>query len=960
MSSIGDVFLRLLLDDSDFEQQVVAKAQKAGNKAGLSMGQQFTAGMAKGAAQLGQSLAGIGQNLTKAGSAMTRNLTLPILAAGAATANFALDFDTTLRRVVGLTDVTADEIGGIRDQILALGPAVGKGPQELAEAFYFVASAGFKAQEAMDVLKVAAESSASGLGDTQTIAQVLGAVINAYGKENITAARAADILTEAVSQGTAEADAFAGVVGRVVPVAASLGVSFDQVAAALAGMTLSGISADEAATSLRQIMVSLLKPSNEANDALAAMGLSAEGLRAELREKGLLATLRTLEAAFAGNESATAAVFGNVRALVGIQNLLGLSSEQLDQVFGKVNDSLGRQAEAYKDTEGPQRDMARSMADLQATAITLGNDVLPTAVEVLGQIAAGAKEVAKWWKSLDADTRKQIVQWLAWVAVAGPVLLLAGKLASGLGAIFKVIGFLLGSKGIPALVGSMSKARLGMLGWVGVILAVTAALDAATPAVSDFFDTLVSGKKANKVLHDLNDLTGDMLKAQVLRAWGVSAKQFVTVLERAGGDVEDAFNAIKDNAGDVGKAMEQLAVDSDTAFHGMVSGFGRNLKEARAAVRSEGEGIPHDLAATLVDGQFVVGPAAVVMVDPIAEAVEKAKQDVADAANDLLHTLASILSSHPQELRDAAQSMIDDILHPFPDAKHILTIESILARKEWVTGLTSPDSGDRARTAEYLKGLLTEFETLAPGVLESGKDIPPALQAGIDSTLAALTTYLQTTVIGGITDPFDLADELDRMGYDGLAGYVRGLERARIDKLQTTGGLILRDTKIALFDDYYQEGYDAATSYAQGLAAGGKTAVTYVQDFTGKIASLLRFSGSPDYTHSREAGEGVGKSWMQSLASSIASLLPTISQAVGKVAGTLMAQPMGLATAGVPSMAGVASAGVQATSGSSTVNNTWNLTVNGVPYTFKSRDDFIKALDAVGRFGGSDGRLPGG
>jgi hypothetical protein len=43
--------------------------------------------------------------------------------------------------------------------------------------------------------------------------------------------------------------------------------------------------------------------------------------------------------------------------------------------------------------------------------------------------------------------------------------------------------------------------------------------------------------------------------------------------------------------------------------------------------------------------------------------------------------------------------------------------------------------------------------------------------------------------------------------------------------------------------------------------------------------------------------------------------------------------------------------------GPSTVNNTWNLTVNGVPYTFNNRDDFIKALDGLSAFG--DGRLSG-
>jgi len=283
---------------------------------------------------LQKGLTNIGRAMSEAGGRMTTGITLPVLAIGAAVAKVGTDFETVMKRAVGLAGVSADAIGGVKASILALGKEVGKTPQELGEAFYFVASAGFTAAEAMDVLRIAAMASAAGLGTTQDVAKVLGLVINAYGHENITAARAADILTAAVRDGTAEADAFASVLGRVVPTAATLGVSFDQVTAAIAAMTQSGLSADEAATSLNQVMVSLLKPTREAEQAMADMGLSAEGLRKQLREQGLLAVLRTLEERFAGNDEAASLVFGNVRALRGVLSLLGLDAERTQAALG--------------------------------------------------------------------------------------------------------------------------------------------------------------------------------------------------------------------------------------------------------------------------------------------------------------------------------------------------------------------------------------------------------------------------------------------------------------------------------------------------------------------------------------------------------------------------------------------------------------------------------------------------
>jgi len=134
-------------------------------------------------------------------------------------------------------------------------------------------------------------------------------------------------------------------------------------------------------------------------------------------------------------------------------------------------------------------------------------------------------------------------------------------------------------------------------------------------------------------------------------------------------------------------------------------------------------------------------------------------------------------------------------------------------------------------------------------------------------------------------------------------------------------------------------------------------AVQRVQWFTGKIQGLLQMRGSPPYTHSREAGEGVASSYMQALLASIRSLIPGLASTIGGVASTLMAQPMGLATAAVPSVgAYAAGAAGSVSAGTSTVNNTWQLVVNGVPYTFETRDDFINALDDLSAFNG-DGRL---
>jgi hypothetical protein len=79
--------------------------------------------------------------------------------------------------------------------------------------------------------------------------------------------------------------------------------------------------------SLRGIMTSLLKPTAGAEKALAEMGLSSEGLREQIQEEGLLSVLETLTDAFADNEQGAEDVFGNVRALSGVMDLMGSNVE---------------------------------------------------------------------------------------------------------------------------------------------------------------------------------------------------------------------------------------------------------------------------------------------------------------------------------------------------------------------------------------------------------------------------------------------------------------------------------------------------------------------------------------------------------------------------------------------------------------------------------------------------------
>ena len=377
----------------------------------------------------------IGRSIARVGDQITQSLTLPIAGLGVASGKAAMDFEQSMQPIVGLVGVSQQQVDAWKQQLLTLGPALSRGPKELADALYFTTSAGLKTGEAMDVVEKSARAAAAGLGETQVIADATSSALNAYGTSNLSAGKAVGILVATVREGKAEANQIAPALGRVIPIAAQLGISFDQVGAAMAAMTLVGFDAAESATNLSGIMAALLKPSKQASDTLAEFGLSGESLRQTLKEHGLLGVLMMLKDTIGQNDEALAKIFPNIRGFRGLLSLVGENAEQAREVFAKLagttEEDLNRAFEVASNTAKFKFDAA--MAGVQADLIKLGDAVLPAVIPLLQSLGKTIDSVATGFSNLSPETQQLIVHALALVAALGPVLSIGGRMIDTLG-----------------------------------------------------------------------------------------------------------------------------------------------------------------------------------------------------------------------------------------------------------------------------------------------------------------------------------------------------------------------------------------------------------------------------------------------------------------------------------------------------------------------------------------------
>ena len=313
----------------------------------------------------------------------------------------AASFENSLSKMVGLAGVTTKQMGLFRTQLLALAPAVGRTPQELADALYFINSSGISASKALGVLTVSAKAATAGLGDTATVADAVTSAVNAYGINNLSAAKATDVLVSAVREGKGEASSFAPVIGNVTALASQLGVSFDQVGAALAAMTRLGTSAELSATQLQAVFSALLKITPAANKELEKVGLSGAGLRKELGSQGLLATLQTLQKAFEGNITGLAQAFPNVRALRAVLALVGKQADATAGIFDRMKNTTGSLDTAFSAvSQNATVKFAKTKAAIDAVQISIGAALLPT-------VGHAADAVSKWASKTDNQRKIQ-------------------------------------------------------------------------------------------------------------------------------------------------------------------------------------------------------------------------------------------------------------------------------------------------------------------------------------------------------------------------------------------------------------------------------------------------------------------------------------------------------------------------------------------------------------------------
>jgi len=284
----------------------------------------------------------------------------------------AVKFEEDLARIATLIDGdvqgSLDRFASGIDRIRTQLPVT----ENLTRALYDTISAGVDVPDSIGFLEDAARAATAGMTDTRTAVDALTSALNAFGKDVEEAEDVSDSFFQAIDAGKTTFPELASEMGKVLPLASQLGVSLDEVNAALATLTTTGLSTAEAATSLRGIFNQLIQGQERFREA----GIEVNEV---LGERGLLGLLQEVQEQTGGSASATRELFRRVEALNGV---LALSGEQMGTFVSNL-EAMSAKAGATDEAVSQVEKSVSSLWQVTKNQLNvawrrLGTQILPT------------------------------------------------------------------------------------------------------------------------------------------------------------------------------------------------------------------------------------------------------------------------------------------------------------------------------------------------------------------------------------------------------------------------------------------------------------------------------------------------------------------------------------------------------------------------------------------------------
>lgn len=444
---------------------------------------EFGSVSAQSIAAAGEKVKSVGEGIEGAGRAIMP-VSAAVMGVGAAAVKTTADFDSSMSKVSAISGATGKDFDNLRDKAREMGAKTKFSATEAADAFSYMAMAGWKTGDMLDGIEGVMNLAAASGEDLATTSDIVTDALTAFGLKAGDSAHFADILAAASSNANTNVSMMGETFKYAAPIAGALGYSAEDTALAIGLMANAGIKSSQAGTSLRRIMTELNGEVKICGKEIGTVEIATKNADGSMREfSDIIMDCREAFSHLSESEKASAAeTLVGKNAMAGFLAIMNATDEDVNELANSIANCDGeskRMADTMNDNLEGQLTILKSQ--LQELAISIGDVLVPIIRDVVSVI----QKIVDWLNSLSPATKEIIVRIGLVVAAAGPLLIVIGKIVQAVGSIMtlapKIVSAFNTIKGLAATLGGGLKALWGvmMANPITIVIAAIAALVAA-------------------------------------------------------------------------------------------------------------------------------------------------------------------------------------------------------------------------------------------------------------------------------------------------------------------------------------------------------------------------------------------------------------------------------------------------------------------------------------------------
>lgn len=377
----------------------------------------------------------IGQKMTAVGGRLTRGLTLPLVAAGAAAAKTAIDFESAFTGVTKTVDATDKQLSKIRNGIRRMAKEIPATTTEIAAIAEAAGALGIETKSILGFTRTMID-----LGETTDLtadqaATSLARIANVMGTSQKEFDRLGATIVDLGNNGESTESEITEMAQRIAAAGNIAGLAESDLLAIASALANVGVKAESGGTAAQKVLNGLSEAVATSNDDLQTFAETA-GMTAEQFQKAWKEDAATAFAAFvAGLDKAGDGAFqilrdlglANERTITAFLSLAASGDNLTDSLetgrkAWSENTALTKEAEKrYKTTAAGLEILRNNVADL---AIKMSKTLLPAVQSIVKHIS----RAVKWFSNLSSGTQKTILIVAGLAAALGPVISLIGNL----------------------------------------------------------------------------------------------------------------------------------------------------------------------------------------------------------------------------------------------------------------------------------------------------------------------------------------------------------------------------------------------------------------------------------------------------------------------------------------------------------------------------------------------------